>query len=241
LHERSPWRRFISVYRNFGLGVALRVTTSKVRGVLFPASGMPDAPTYDGPHRELSVLIDAAGHDVATLQVIIEALARREQSNWEMCICERHPLRADVGRELSRLRGSYPWIRIVSTDPTVDKSTAAQWTVEQATGEFVALLAPRCTFDAAAAAELLARLYNDPEIEAAMLLETDNGSVGPPKPPQSGDCRLLVQRKSGYLAAAPGKWPLTAPALAKALDEVGARTAIVSARCWSTIRTRPPT
>lgn len=230
MHERSSWRRFISIYRNFGLGVALRVTTSKVRGALLPASAMPHAPTYDGPHRELSILIEAAGRDVATLQVIIEALARRKQSNWEICICARPPLRPDMGRVLSRFRDSYPWIRIVSTDQTVDKSTAAQWTVEQSTGEFVALLAPRYTFDADAATELLARLHGDPQIEAAMLLATDSGSVGPSKPPRWGDCRLLVQRKSRYLAAAPQEWPLTAPALAKALDEVGARTAIVAVR-----------
>ena len=230
MHERSSWRRFISVYRNFGLGVALRVTASKVRGVLLPASAMPDAPNYDGPHRELSVLIDAAGHDVATLQVMVEALARREQSNWEMCICERPPLPPDMRRALSGFRGGYPWISIVSTDQTVDKSTAAQWTVEQSTGEFVALLAPRRTFDVDTAAELLALLHNDPQIEAAMLLETDSGSIGPPKPPRWNDCRLLVQRKSGYLAVAPGEWPLIAPALAKALNEVGARTAIVAAR-----------
>jgi glycosyl transferase family 2 len=228
LHERSSWRRFISVYRNFGLGVALKVTISKVRGVLLPASAMPDAPTCDGPQRELSIFIDAAGHDVATLQVIIEALARRKQSNWEMCICAHPPLRPDIGRVLSRFRDKYPWIRIVSTDQAVDKSTAAQWTVEQATGEFVALLAPQHTFDADAATELLARLQRDPQIAAAMLLETDSGSVGPSKPPRWDDCRLLLQRKSQYLAAAPQEWPLTAPALAKALDEVGARTAIVA-------------
>jgi hypothetical protein len=229
LQKLSSWRRFVSVYRNFGLGVALKVTTSKVRGMLLPASAMPDAPTYDGPRRELSVVIDAAGHDLAALRVIIDALAKREQSNWEMCICERHPPPPDVGQALSGFRANYSWIRIITTDQRVDKLTAAQWTVEQSTGEFVALLAPRWTFDAAKAAELLARLYDDPRIEAALLLATDSGSVAPPKAPRSVDCRLLVQRKSGYLVAAPGKWPLTAPELAQALHEAGARTAMVAA------------
>lgn len=226
--ERSSWCLFMSVWRNFGPGVALRVTTSKVRGALVPASAMPVAPTYDGPPRELSVLVDAARCDAAALQGAVEALARRGRSNWEVCVCQRPPLLPDMERALSSLRGGYSWVRIVSADGTVDKATVAQWTVQQSTGEFVALLAPGRTFDADAAAKLLALLRDDPRLESAVLLETDAGTDDGPNLPQGGDCRLVVQRKSRYLAAAQANWPLTAPALAKALCE--ARTALVETR-----------
>lgn len=90
--KRSSWRLFISVWRNFGPGVALKVTTSKVRGALLPALAMPEAPTYNGPLRELSVLVDAARCDSAALLGAVEALARRGRSNWEVCVCQRRPL-----------------------------------------------------------------------------------------------------------------------------------------------------
>jgi hypothetical protein len=43
------------------------------------------------------------------------------------------------------------------------------------------------------------------------------------------DSRLLVQRKSGYLAALKGRWLLTAQAVAKDLDEAGVPTAYMAA------------
>jgi hypothetical protein len=225
-----PWRRFVGAYRNFGLGVALRVAASKVRGVLHPASAMPEAPTYDGQRRELTLLVDAAEHEPVALQRLLEALAGRGRSDWEICISERSPLRLEVAHVLSRFRGACPWIRIVSADGSVEKSKALQWTVEQSTGEYVGFLAPGWTFDADAVAGLVTLLRNDARVEAAMLLAPDVGAAALPKRPRWGDCRLLAQRKSTYLDAAPAAWSLGAPVLAKVLEDAGARMATVAAR-----------
>ncbi|MGH6852020.1 MAG: hypothetical protein ACREDJ_02250, partial [Methylocella sp.] len=59
-------------------------------------------------------------------------------------------------------------------DESVDDATAARWTVEQATGQFVALVAPGYTPKAGGIARLLARLRNDPGIDAAVLAGTDS-------------------------------------------------------------------
>jgi hypothetical protein len=134
----------------------------------------------------------------------------------------------ELERALSRLRGTKPWIRVVSADGSVDDVTAAQWTVEQSTGEFVALVAPGYIVDADAIARLLDILRVEPRVEAAILVERvrDSGDLGAQL---HSDCRLLVQKKSRYLATSSGRWPLTAPAVAKTL-EAGAPIAIVAAR-----------
>ena len=80
-----------------------------------------------------------------------------------------------MARTLARIRGTQPWIRIVTTDKSVDDATAARWTVEQATGQFVALVAPGYTPDAGAITRLLARLHNDSGIDAAVLIGTEEG------------------------------------------------------------------
>ena len=74
---------------------------------------------------------------------------------------------------LARLRGTQPWIRIVTADESIDDATAARWTVEQATGQFVALVGPGYAPEADAIARLLVRLHNDPGIDAAVLVGKD--------------------------------------------------------------------
>jgi hypothetical protein len=229
LNDRSPLRRFVKVSRDFGVVIAMRVAYSKVRGRLCPALALPDAPVYNAMHREVSILLGTAEQGAATLDAVVEGLAGRGGLDWEVCICERSPVEPEMARGLARFRGTQPWIRIVTTDESVDATTAAQWTVEQATGQFVALVAPGYTPKANAITSLLARLHNASGIDAAVLVQTDSGSGSPPSPVRWADCRLLLQRKSGYLAALRGSWPLTAPALAKYLDEAGVPAAYVAA------------
>jgi hypothetical protein len=235
LNDRSPLRRFVAVYRNFGFVILMRVTYSKVRGLLWPALALPDAPVYNATHREVSVLLSTAEQDAATLDAVIEVLARQGGLGLEVCICERSPVGPEMARALARLRGMQPWIRIVTTDESVDDATAARWTVEQATGQFIALVAAGYTLEANAITGLLAMLHNDYGIDAAVLVGVDSGSDSPQSRVPWAHCRLLLQRKSGYLAALPGRWLLAASALAKDLDEAGVPTAYVAAwECEST-------
>jgi len=229
LNDRSPLRRFVTVSRDFGFVVAMRVVYSKVRGKLWPALALPDAPVYNAKHREVSVLFGTVGQDAATLNAVIQVLAARCGLDWEVCICERSPVEPQMARALARFRGTQPWIRIVTTDQSVNDATAARWTVEQATGQFVALVAPGYTPDADAIGRLLSRLHNDSGIDAAVLIGTDSSSGCPPSRIPWADCRLLLQRKSGYLAALPGRGVLTAPALAKDLNAAGVPTAYMTA------------
>ena len=230
MNGRSPLHRFVTVSRGFGFVIAMRVAFSKVRGRLCPALALPDAPVHNARRREVSVLLCTVEHGAATLDAVFEGLAGRGGLDWEVCICERSPVEPEMARALVRVRGTQPWIRIVTTDESVDDATAARWTVEQATGQFVALVAPGYTPEADAIARLLARLHNDSGTDAAVLVGTDSGSDSPPSSVPWADCRLLLQRKSGYLAALPGRWPLTAPALAQDLDEAGVPTAYLVAR-----------
>lgn len=229
MNDRSPLHRFVTVSRDFGFAIAVRVTCSKVRGWLFPAFALPDPPAYDARHREVSVLLTTVAHDAATLDAVVTAVAGRGGSGWEVCICERSPVEPETARALARYRGTQPWIRIVTTDGSVDATTAARWTVEQATGQLVALVAPGYAPEARAIARLLARLHEDPGIDAAALVGRDSGSGGPPSSRPRADCPLVLQRKSGYLAALPLRWPLTAPALAEDLDAAGVPTAYMAA------------
>jgi hypothetical protein len=229
LNDLSLLRRFVTVSRDFGFVIAMRVAYSKVRGKLWPALALPDAPVHNARHREVSVLLSTAEQGAATLDAVVEVLAGRGGLDWEVCICERSPVEPEMARALARFRGTQPWIRIVTTDESVDDATAAQWTLEQATGQFVAFVAPGYTPEADAIARLLARLHNDSGIDAAVLVGTDSGSGSPPSSIPWADCCLLLQRKSGYLAALPGRWPLTAPALAKDLDVAGVPTAYMAA------------
>jgi len=229
-NDLSTLRRFVTAARRYGLNVAIRVAYSKVRGRLFPALALPDEPAYHHPPRELSILIEAAKQDAATLEAVVQVIAEHDGSDWEVCVSGRHAMGPELGRALSRLRGTKPWIRVVPADGSVDDVTAAQWTVEQATGEFVAFVAPGYIVDADTIARLLDRLRGEPRMEAAMLVGRVSGSGALAAEPQFGDCRMLVQKKSRYLAMSAGQWPLTAPALAKALGEAGAPIAVVTAR-----------
>jgi len=222
LSDRSPLRRFVTVSRGFGFVIAMRLAYSKLRGRLRPALALPDAPIYNARQREVSVLLSTAEHGGATLDAVVEVLARRGELDWEVCICERCPVEPETARTLARMRGTQPWIRIVTTGESVDDATAARWTVEQATGQFIALVAPGYTPDADAIAKLLARLHGAPGIDAALLVGTDGG------PPPRTACRLLLQKKSRYLAALPERWLLTASALAKALHETGVPAAYIA-------------
>jgi hypothetical protein len=226
LSDRSALRRFVTAWRDFGLDTAMRVAYSKVRGGLCPALALPDLPVYSR-YRDVSVLLGTAEHDTATLHAVVEALAGRSGWDWEVCICERSPVEVEMARTLARWRGTKPWIRIVTADQSVDAEMAARWTVEQATGEFVALVAPGYTPKAGTIAKLLARVRNDSAIEAAALAGTDNDADEPRV--QRDDCRVLLQRKKAYLAGRSGHWPLTAPALARDLDAAGVPTAYLLA------------
>ena len=143
-------------------------------------------------------------------------------------MCGRPVMGREFEGALSRLRGAKPWIRVVSADGSVDDVTAAQWTVEQSTGEFVALVAPGYIVNADAIGRLLRRLRGEPRMEAAILVEhvSDLSDLG--AQPYS-DCLLLIQKKSRYLATSSGRWPLTAPAVAKTSGG-GAPIAIIARR-----------
>jgi hypothetical protein len=227
LNGRSPLRQFVTATRDFGFAVAVRVAYSKVQGWLFPALALPAAPVYVTRRREVSILLSTAEQEAATFDAIVKVLAGRAESDWEVCICERSPVGLEMARALARLRGTQPWIRIVTTDQSVDDETAARWTVEQATGQFVALVAPGYTPEAKAIARLVARLRKDTGIDAAALFAAAGGAGNPPSPASWRDCRLLLQTKSGYLAALPGRRRLTASALAMELEEAGVPTAYV--------------
>ena len=196
---------------------------------MFPALALPDEPVYHHARRELSFLIGAAEQD-ATLEAVVQVIAEQGGSDWEVCVSRRPAMGAGLGRAVSRLRGAKPWIRVVPADGSVDDVTAAQWTVEQATGEFVALVAPGYIVDADSIARLLDKLRGEPRMEVAMLVGRVSGSGALAAQPRFSDCRLLVQKKSRYLAMSAGRWPLAAPALAKTLNEAGVPIAVVAPR-----------
>jgi hypothetical protein len=60
LNDLSLLRRFVTVSRDFGFVIAMRVAYSKVRGKLWPALALPDAPVHNARHREVSVLLSTA-------------------------------------------------------------------------------------------------------------------------------------------------------------------------------------
>jgi hypothetical protein len=209
----SDLRRFATVRRNFGIGVAARVAFSKLRGRLWPSLALPDA-AYDTVRRELSILLSTIDHDAVTVEAIVDALAARGSRDWEICISERTPTEPRTARALERLRGTQPWLRVVSTDRSADEATAARWTTEQATGEFIALLAPGHCIDTVAIARLLVALHDGGGCTAAVLLEGDGSSDKPLR------TRLVLQRKSDFLPFLPhGR--ISAPALAEHLDRAG--------------------
>jgi len=214
MRDRSPFDLFIRVCRKFGMRTAVRVAYFRLRGRLFPALALPDPSLPNIAPHELSVLLDTAEHDAVTISSIVDLAASRGKSDWEICICERVPLEPGMARAIARCRGKAPWIRIVAADLGVEEAVAAQWTVEQATGEYVGLVARGYAPKLESFSELLARLRDSQAFDAAALVSANT------EPANSG-CRLLLQRKSEYLAAFKGRWPLAAPDLASTLEGQG--------------------
>jgi hypothetical protein len=205
------------VSRDFGLGVATRVAYSKLSGIVWPNLALPDGPPWNATPRELSILLSTAEHDAAMLSALIEALAAHGRPDWEICISARLPAQPETVRTLARLCGTQPWLRVVSTDQAIDETTAAQWTTEQATGEFVALLSAGYRPDLNAIATLLAGLRGGTGPDAAVLLETGSRSTDAPSNAPRPGVRLVLQRKSAFLAFLPRSL-ISAAALVRELD-----------------------
>jgi len=229
LNNTSLLRRFVRASRDFGLILATKVAYSKIRGMLFPALALPEAPVYVDMPREVSVLFNTAAHGAAVLDAVVAMLIARDGAGRELCICARAPVEPEMAQLLTRLRGSKPWIRIVTNERSVDDATAARWTIEQATGSFVALLGPQYEPSAHILSGLVAEMHQRPEIQAALLVEADRGSNHPASADAPSVCVLLVQRKSGYLSLPAASWALTAPDLARILEEAGVAVAYFSA------------
>lgn len=238
MNARSSLRRFVVACRDFGPVVALRVACSNIRGRLRPALALPGAPVYDDKPRELSILLGGAEHDAVTLEAVIDLVAGHDGADWEVCICARPPLRPETAAALARHLGTRPWIRVVTADAAVDAATAARWTVEQATGQFVALLAPGYRPAADALQSLLACLRDAPEFDAAALVAAGSSRAAPAAA-SPADCRLVLQRKRGYLTCLPGR-ALAAPALVEHLRARSVPTAYVAAASKPAIAPAPP-
>jgi hypothetical protein len=224
---RRPLHQFIGVWRNFGLLTATRVAYSKLRGLLWPSLALPTQPKYE-IRREVSFLLSTAEHDPAVLQTVVHLLAKRGDARWEVCISEHSPTDSEMAGVLARVRGTQPWIRIVTMAENCDPETATRWTMEQATGEFVALLGRKYIPEAKAVAGLLGRLRDDPAIGAAAVVGPEPLSTVSPSPSEAADCLLLVQRKSAYLSAFSGERGFAAPEAARGLAESGVATAYVA-------------
>jgi hypothetical protein len=219
LSDRSALGRFLLTCRRFGLLVAVNVARSKLRGWLFPATALPDRPPRAQRARDLAILLDAAEHAADDLDGIIGAIAGSASSSWEICICERRPVSPDIAQALARWRGRHAWLRIVSSDPEIDAVTAARLTLEQATGRFVALVAPGYAVGSEALAALLARLREEPEQRAAALGTGVRHHRHPPRRRLAAGCRLLMLRKADYLLLPKMAGLLSARTVAAHLDE----------------------
>jgi hypothetical protein len=230
LLDQSPVGLFLKVYRNFGLATATRASYYRLRGRFFPALALKEMSLESTAPREVTFLLSTAEHDSVTLRAIVDLLAYRNRSDWEVCICARGPVTADMALTLSRVRGTKPWIRIIATDESVDAMTSAQWTVEQATGCYVALAAHRFAPHLDAVGQLLHRLRGDSASDTAALKRIDAGAGGQESRIEQADCPLLLQRKLRYLEVFQGRWPLTATAAVGHLRQMGAAVACVELR-----------
>jgi len=212
--------RFITASRAFGVGVAMRVAYSRIRGMIWRDLALPEVPAGDPSPRELSILLRSDEHDAATLGAVVEAIASRGRLDWEICLSARLPAQPQTARALACLRATHPWIRVVSTDQSVDEATAARWIAEQATGEFVALLSAGCRPDAQVIEALLAGLRAGTGQHAAVLVESGSSMTDGPSSGRLPGVRLVVQRKSAFLAFLP-RSHISATALAGELDPAG--------------------
>jgi len=221
--ERSQWILVIRVYRNFGFATAIRVVYFRVRGMLFPTLALPDPSVSVTTPHEVSILLNSAEHDAALLDVLVDLLVGREKSDWEICVCARSSSQSDMAQALDRYHGNQPWIRVVTTDAAIDDETAAQWTIEQSTGVYVALVAPGYSSQFDAITRCISLLCNRPDLDAAALVKTEAGTDGN----QVGRCTLVLQRKSKYLECFQGQWTLGAPAVIDALRKISAPIAYI--------------
>lgn len=209
--DQSPLHTFVKTWRNHGIRTAMTVTYFRLRGVLFPALALPRLSFADTTRRQISVLLDASEQDTATLKAIIDVLAKRETADWEICVRQHGPVTVEMTTMLGRLHGTAPWLRIIVSTDDVDAMTASQWTVEQATGEFVAFITPAYVPGPDAFTTPLHRLQEDPALTSALLVDVV----------ADADHGLLLQRKSAYLAAFAQNYILSATNVAKALTERG--------------------
>jgi hypothetical protein len=213
--ERSQWTLVVRVYRNFGFWTAIRVVYFRVRGILFPTLALPDPSVPVRAPHEVSILLNSAEHDAALLDAVVDLLAGREKSDWEICVCARPSAQPDMLQALDRHHGKQPWIRVVMTDGVVDDETAAQWTIEQSTGVYVAFIAPDYSPQFDAIERCVSLVCNRSDLDAAAVVKT--GTDG-----HQGRCGLVLQRKSKYLEVFQGQWTLRAPAVVDALKKISA-------------------
>jgi hypothetical protein len=223
--DRSPLRLFFQVCRKFGLATGIRVVFFRLRGLVFPARALPDPMVPDGVPHQISILVSAAEQGADTLEMLAGLVAHRQRSDWELCVCAHAPLKPSTSRALARRRGTHPCFRVVEAKEGVDAATAAQWTVEQATGEMIALLGTDFTPPEDAFARLLSRLRADAACDAAVLIRQGAGSDGASVGLERAECLLFLQRKSNYLAAFDRRWALTAGDAAGTLARAAARLA----------------
>jgi hypothetical protein len=200
--DRNPLRLFIRVCRNFGIRTGLRVVYFRVRGILFPGLALPDPTVPNGIPHEVSFLLDASTQNPRVIAAVLEFVEARGAREWEVCISARAPLSPEMAERLAGLRGRNSRVRIIEAQETERASAAAQWTVEQATGRYVALAGSRMVLRPERLIPLITRLDGADGVEAAACFGTG--------PDAKTDCELLLQRKSHYLAAFDGRWPLLA-------------------------------
>lgn len=209
MKERSPLRRFFTIARRFGAAVALVVAYEKVRGVLWPELALPDKASYDARRRELTIFLRGSDITPETLDVVVRAVIQKEGA-WEICICEHPPMAGEILRDVQRLRGSKPWIRVVAADGVVKETIATRWTAEQATGKFAMFVAPGVGPSLATITGLLACLRAAPKNDSAAAVISSLSGLA---------CvQALVVRKSTYLSLMQGCWDISAPAVAEVLQ-----------------------
>lgn len=207
-------RRLFEVRRTYGVHVAWNVIRSKILGALRPSAALPSPPAYTACRR-LSFLIRVEEHEPATLEAVVKAV-RCARGALDVVVCAGSSTRAVEASSLaSRLRGACPWIRVVSATAAVDEGTAASWTVEQATGQYVAVLARGFAPTQADFARLVETLERDCNSLAVGLFSA--GDADAPR----GPVLLLALRKSFYLAEFPLTFPMTAPVLFETLARSG--------------------
>jgi hypothetical protein len=185
----------------------LRVVYFRLRGILFPALALPDPSVpIDYPH-DITIILSAKDHCAELIEGVVGFLLERGREDWELCLGAQMPLTPDHAQAIARHRGARPWIRIIDAEATVATGTSAQWTIEQATGEYVALLAPNPAPRLDVLAKLLPRLRDSAECAAVAMMSTEN------------EAAVVLLRKSNYLAWFHGEWALTAREAFKRLGD----------------------